>query len=142
MDGCHTMTHLLQQMYSQYRMPTRYLLNISIHVGVLTQANRDICRDESMAEGATIPRKLTIGEAGSGHSFYSESIGAVALKVKGERLPVLSRTIFAKQIHENILSVPELLEGGCPILSGLRYRYQGGSGAPRASGQQNSPLLF
>ena len=42
-------------------------------------ANRDICQDVSFAEGKEIPKALTIGEAGRGHSFQSEAIGAVSL---------------------------------------------------------------
>ena len=79
-------------------------------------ANRDICRDQSMADGDPVPRKLTIGEAGTGHSFCSEAVGPISFKVRGERLPLLSRTIFAKQIHENILSVPEAVDRGYAVL--------------------------
>ena len=47
-------------------------------------ANRDICRDISMARGQAIPRILTIGEAGTGHSFTSEAIGACTICGKRE----------------------------------------------------------
>ena len=75
-------------------------------------ANRDICRDISIAEGDPIPRSLVIGEAGRGHSFNSEAIGSVACNIDGKKLPLLTRTIFAKQIHENIMSVAEAVDKG------------------------------
>ena len=60
-------------------------------------ANRDICRDVSLAEGKSVPKRLVIGEAGEGHSFYSEAVGPIAVHTGNKKLPLLSRTIFAQR---------------------------------------------
>ena len=50
-------------------------------------------------------KKTVIGEAGIGHSFTSE--GPFEIAVGGKSSPLLSKTIFASKIQENILSVGE-----------------------------------
>ena len=40
-----------------------------------SRANREICRDVTMANGREVQKALTIGEAGQGHSFMSEAEG-------------------------------------------------------------------
>ena len=69
-----------------------------------------------MAQGQAVPRKLVIGEAGRGHYFCSEAVGPVPVVVNGKQLPLLTRTIFAKQIHENIFSVPEACKSNYAML--------------------------
>ena len=68
-------------------------------------ANRDICKDISLAQGRGKAKALLIGEAGQGHSFFSEAEGPIAAKSQGKTVPLLSRVIFAKKVHENIFSV-------------------------------------
>jgi len=79
-------------------------------------ANRDICREISMAQGRDKAKQLTIGEAGRGHSFTSEAEGPISISVAGRQLPFLSRTIFAKGIHENIFSVAEAVDKGFTLV--------------------------
>ena len=75
-------------------------------------ANRDICRDVSLAQGREISKALSIGEAGQSHSFMSEAEGPVDVSANGKILPLLDRTIFAQKIHENIMSVSEAVAKG------------------------------
>lgn len=75
-------------------------------------ANRDICKEVALAKGRQVDKKLTIGEAGSGHSFTSEAEGPISISAQGKKLPLLTRTIFAKKIHENIFSVAEAVDKG------------------------------
>jgi hypothetical protein len=59
-----------------------------------------------------------IGEACHGHSFFSEAEGPITMKSNGKIVPLLSRVIFAKKVHENILSVTEAVDRGYSILFG------------------------
>ena len=98
---------------AQEQSPEKVTLNYSnTRWCVDSGANRDICREVCMAEGREVPKKLVIGEAGRGHSFLSEAEGPIPIAAKGKALPLLSRTIFAKRIHENILSVSEAVDKG------------------------------
>ncbi len=72
----------------------------------------------SGAEGRATPKALVIGEAGSGHSFLSEAVGPISIMNKGKAIPLLARTIFAKKIHENILSVSEAVDKGYMMVFG------------------------
>ena len=69
-----------------------------------------------MAQGNAVTKKYTIGEAGRGHSFNSEAEGPIAVSIDGVPLSLLKRTIFAKQIGENIMSVSEAVNQGFSLL--------------------------
>ena len=79
-------------------------------------ANRDICRDEQLFAGNAKPKVISIGEAGQGHCFTSKAEGPISLRLKGEQLPLFTRTIFADQVNENIMSVPEAVDGGYTVI--------------------------
>src|SRR5689334_10577666 len=68
-----------------------------------------------------VSKKHVIGEAGSGHTFTSEAEGPIAFAVGGEKLPLFDRTIFAKQVGENIMSVSEAVDKGYAML----FRHDG-----------------
>lgn len=53
-----------------------------------------------------------IGEAGEGHSFTSKAEGPIPFRHKGEQLPLFTRVIYAEQVSENIMSVPEACDHG------------------------------
>ena len=69
-------------------------------------------------KGRAKPKVLTIGEAGQGHSFLSQVEGPITLRVKGKDLPLFLRTIYADQVHENIMSVPEAVDQDYLVLFG------------------------
>jgi hypothetical protein len=66
--------------------------------------------------GRAKQKALVIGEAGTGHSFISQAEGPITIKAKGVTLPLLSRTIFATQVQENILSVTEAVGKGYAVI--------------------------
>lgn len=75
-------------------------------------ANRDICGERHLFKGELKPKAIRIGEAGQGHSFSSQGEGAIPLHVRGKELPLFTRTLFAEQVSENIMSVPEAVDRG------------------------------
>ena len=75
-------------------------------------ANRDICRESVLFNGHEVAKTLVIGEAGTGHSFTSQAEGPIKLHVRGKALPLFQRTILAKQVQENIMSVTEAVDRG------------------------------
>jgi len=79
-------------------------------------ANRDICREPSLFNGNVRPKVLTIGEAGQGHSFMSQGEGSIALHARGKQLPLFSRAIYAADVQENIMSVPEACDRGYAVV--------------------------
>ena len=79
-------------------------------------ANRDLCKDFSLAGGQEKPCAIPIGEAGEGHSFLAEAVGPISFKHNNEQLPLFSRTIFARKVSENIMSVSEAVDKGYKLL--------------------------
>ena len=69
-----------------------------------------------MAKGKEKEKRLIIGEAGVGHSFASEAEGPIEVSVGGETSSLLSKTIFASKIQENILSVGETTDCGYTMM--------------------------
>jgi hypothetical protein len=79
-------------------------------------ANRDMCNQRHLFSGPMTPKRIRIGEAGSGHSFTSEAEGAIPIHVRGEALPLLGRAIYAEKVSENILSVGEAVDQGYAVV--------------------------
>jgi hypothetical protein len=80
-------------------------------------ANRNICCDASLCYGEMKKKVITIGEAGRGHSFQSQGEGAIRITNNDVVSPILDRTIFASQVHENILSVSEAIKKALCLFS-------------------------
>ena len=67
---------------------------------------------------------VQIGEAGTGHSFTSQAEGCIPLRMRGKQLPLFTKTIYAEQVNENIMSVPEAVEKGYSVVftrAGVRF---------------------
>ena len=113
-------------------------------------ANRDICREPALFNGRAQPKVLTIGEAGQGHSFQSQAEGPITLHVRGKVLPLFSRTVYADQVHENIMSVTEAVDQGYVVVfnsKGVQLRHPKDvhlRGGPVLSGfrDKNSRLFY
>ena len=79
-------------------------------------ANRDLCRDLNLFGGRARPKTIRIGEAGLGHTFESSAEGPIALRTNGRGKPLLNRVIYADQITDNIMSVPEAVNAGYTVV--------------------------
>jgi len=87
-------------------------------------ANRDICKERHLFAADLKLKEIKIGEAGVGHTFTAQAEGCIPLRLGKEKLPLFARTIYAEQVNENIMSVPEAIDNGFSILfdkSGVRF---------------------
>ena len=104
-------------------------------------ANRNLCKDRSQARGRDVDRQLVIGEAGVGHSFFSEAEGPIDVSIQGKKSKLLARTIFASRIQENILSVGEAVDCGYTLVFDKKgvclYQDVSVRGAPLLTGSRS-----